>query len=265
MTPSIATSPKVNYLCSMNKQDTEWFADWFDTPYYHTLYKNRDLTEADGFIRRLVATLHLPSDARVLDLACGKGRHSVTLSSCGFDVLGVDLSANSIAEARKNESSRLRFAVHDMREVIPNVQFQAIFNVFTSFGYFDSLDDNCRVLHAIREMLEVDGILVIDFMNAVRVVQTLVERESKEVDGICFEITRRFDGTHIYKDIRFEADGRQHAFSERVQALTLADFVALLEGVNFEILRTFGDFDLNPYTEHSSDRLIIVAHLKAWN
>lgn len=249
----------------MDKQDTEWFTDWFDTSYYHTLYKNRDLTEADGFIRRLVSTLNLPADAKVLDLACGKGRHSVTLSSCGFDVLGVDLSSNSIAEAQKSATSRLRFAVHDMREVIPNAQFQAIFNVFTSFGYFDSLEDNNRVLQAIRAMLVVDGILVIDFMNAVRVVNTLVERETKEVDGICFDITRRFDGMHIYKEIRFDADGKQHTYTERVQALGLTDFVTLLEGANFEILRTFGDFDLNHYDENSSDRLIIVAHLKAWN
>ena len=259
------TSPKVIYLCSMNKQGTEWFADWFDTPYYHTLYKNRDFTEAEGFIRRLVAGLNLPKGAQVLDLACGKGRHSVTLSTCGFDVLGVDLSANSIAEAKKNESEGLRFAVHDMREVIPNECFHAIFNLFTSFGYFDSLEENNRVMHSIREMLGAEGILVIDFMNSTRIVSELVERETKEVDGIHFQIERRYDGTHIFKDIRFEADGKKHAYLERVQALQLADFVALLEGVNFEILRTFGDFELNAYDEDSSERLIIIAQLQPWN
>lgn len=249
----------------MNKQGTEWFADWFDTPYYHTLYKNRDVTEAEGFMSRLVTSLNLPSRAKVLDLACGKGRHSVTLSNFGFDVLGVDLSPNSIAEAKTNEAEGLRFAVHDMREVIPNERFHAVFNLFTSFGYFDSLEDNNRVMHAIREMLRDQGILVIDFMNSTRTVNELMERESKEVDGILFQISRRYDGTHIYKDIYFEADGKNHSYTERVQALRLEDFVALLEGVNFEILRTFGDFDLNAYDEHSSERLIIIAQLRPWN
>lgn len=259
------SSSKVIYLCLMKMQDTEWFADWFDTTYYHTLYKNRDFTEAEGFIRRLVALLDLPEKSSVLDLACGKGRHSVTLSSCGFDVLGVDLSANSIAEARKSEKKGLRFAVHDMREVIPMERFEAVFNLFTSFGYFDSLEDNSRVVRSIREMLNPDGILVIDFMNATRIVMELVENETKTVDGIQFHITRRFDGTHIFKDIRFDADGRSHAYTERVQALSLVDFVALLEGLNFEILRTFGDFELHAFDENSSDRLIIIAQLQPWN
>lgn len=259
------TSLKVIYLCFMNMQDTEWFADWFDTSYYHTLYKNRDFTEAEGFIQRLVDTLDLPKKSSVLDLACGKGRHSVTLSNCGFDVLGVDLSANSIAEAKKFETEGLSFEVHDMREAIPNRTFNAVFNLFTSFGYFDSLNDNLRVIQSIRTMLKDQGILVIDFMNAVRIVNELVEKELKHVDGIDFHIERRYDGTHIFKEIRFDADNQHHSYMERVQALTLNDFVALLEGVDFEILRTFGDFQLNSFEESSSDRLIIIAQLKSWD
>lgn len=246
----------------MKNLGKEWFADWFDTSYYHILYKNRDLTEAKQFIERLTDRLSLDKNARVLDLACGKGRHAVTLSECGFDVLGVDLSPNSIGEAKSFENDSLKFAVHDMREVIPNEQFDGIFNLFTSFGYFDSISDNQKVVDSIAKMLRPKGSLVIDFMNAHRVVSNLVEKESKIVDGITFNIQRRFDGTHIFKEINFEADGSNHSYTERVQALKEEDFIALLTSANFEILDIFGNFNLEKFEENESDRLIIIAQLK---
>lgn len=246
----------------MKMQGKEWFADWFDTSYYHTLYKNRDMTEAEQFIRRLVDQLPLEKGARVLDLACGKGRHAVTLSECDFNVLGVDLSPNSIKNANKFENDTLKFAIHDMREVIPNEQFDGIFNLFTSFGYFDSIADNQRMVDSIAKMLRPNGLLVIDFMNAHRVVSNLVETESKTVDGITFDIQRRFDGTHIFKDINFDADGKNHSYTERVQGLKKNDFVSLLSNANFEILHSFGNFNLDEFEENSSDRLIIIAQLK---
>ena len=78
----------------------EWFEEWFDTSYYHTLYKHRNDEEAAQFIERIVAELPLKTGAHVLDLACGKGRHSITLNKLGFNVLGVDLAANSIDKAQ---------------------------------------------------------------------------------------------------------------------------------------------------------------------
>ncbi|MDG1332144.1 MAG: class I SAM-dependent methyltransferase [Crocinitomicaceae bacterium] len=246
----------------MKMQGKEWFADWFDTTYYHTLYKNRDVSEAKQFIQRLIHHLPLEKNDRVLDLACGKGRHAVTLSECGFSVLGVDLSANSISEARRFENDSLKFAVHDMREVIPNEEFDGVFNLFTSFGYFDSIDENQRAVDSIAKMLKPKGTLVIDFMNVQQVVANLVKSENKSVDGITFNIERKFDGTHIFKHIRFNADGQDHSFTERVQALTLEDFSSMLDAANLKILDSFGDFDLNPFEETSSDRLIIIAQLK---
>lgn len=237
----------------------EWFADWFDTSYYHILYKNRNDQEAERFISKLVNNLHLPPMSTVLDLACGKGRHSVTLNKLGYDVLGVDLSPQSIAHASKMASQHLQFAVQDMREPIPGKSFDAVFNLFTSFGYFDAIDDNQRVIKSVKRMLKPQGLLIIDFMNARQVIDALVEDEQKTIEGITFNIQREYNGTHIIKHIRFEDNSREFSYTERVQALQLADFRSLLEDENFQILRTFGDFDLQPYQEESSERLIIIA------
>lgn len=237
----------------------EWFAEWFDTSYYHSLYKDRDDLEASEFISRLMDFLKLEKASEVLDLACGKGRHSVTLNKLGYHVLGADLSPNSIEKAKVHEKDSLKFTVHDMREIIHDKKFKAVFNLFTSFGYFDNFLDNKKVIHSIHQMLEKDGYLVIDFMNSRKVIDHLVKQEAKQVDGITYHLERRYDGDHIFKDIRFEDKGKSFHFTERVQALLLTDFEKLLIEGGFEIIRTFGDFFLNEFNETTSDRLIIIA------
>lgn len=238
---------------------TEWFETWFDTNYYHTLYKHRDETEAERFISNLLEHLNLKDGARCLDLACGKGRHSLFLNKNNLNVTGLDLSSNSIEQAKSMENDTLKFDVHDMREVYHSEEFDTILNLFTSFGYFDSNEENLKVLKSVHEMLKDNGVLVIDFLNAKKAISNLVSSEEKEIDGINFEIARSYDGNHIHKNIQFVDEGKEFHFSERVQALVKKDFEYLLEKSGFCIENVFGDFDLSPFNESTSNRLIIIA------
>ena len=242
-------------------QKKEWFAEWFDTPYYHILYKNRDNHEARVFIKSLVGLLQLPEASSVLDLACGKGRHSITLNEFGYKVLGVDLSAQSIAHANQFSNSSLSFAVQDMREPIQSKRFDAVFNLFTSFGYFSSKHENEKVCQAIAQMLNAGGKLVIDFMNSQKVIQNLVPSELKKVQDIEFDIKRIYSGTHIIKQISFQDKGQKFEFQEQVQAIDLSMFKELLAPY-FTIDSVFGSFELNEYIASESDRLIIIATRK---
>lgn len=241
-------------LSSDNTQN--WFASWFDTPYYHILYKDRDYEEAQLFMDNITEYLNLPDDAKILDLACGKGRHSIYLSKLGYDVTGADLSANSIAEASKHANEKLHFVVHDMREPM-NEKFDAIFNLFTSFGYFDDDNDNIRTLKAICASLSEYGFGVIDFMNVNRVIKNLVPEETKTVDGIDFHIKRYYLDDHIYKEIRFQDNGKDFKFVEKVKALTLADFEQMMEEAGIHLLDVFGDYKLRKYNA-DSERLIMM-------
>lgn len=246
-------------ILSMSKK--EWFEDWFDTGYYHLLYQNRDEQEAERFIQNLLDHLNLPSGSKLLDLACGKGRHAKYLSEFGHNVLGVDLSPNSISLANKWSNERLRFQTHDMREVLKDEHFDAVFNLFTSFGYFDHESENKRVCDSISVMLKPGATVLIDFMNASKVIQNLVPSESKIIDGITFQIRRTYDGNHIFKYIDVTENNQVSHFMERVQALKLSDFRSLLAD-KFEIVNTFGSYDLSPFDEATSDRLILQARLK---
>ena len=113
---------------------TEWFESWFDSPYYHVLYKNRDFSEAELFIDKLIQLIEPTKASRVLDLACGKGRHSIYLNKKGFDVTGIDLSEKSIACAKTAENETLHFYMHDMRKLFRTNYFDVVLNLFTSFG-----------------------------------------------------------------------------------------------------------------------------------
>ncbi len=241
--------------------EKDWFVDWFNTSYYHILYQNRNESEAKEFIINLMNHLRLNSTSKILDLACGKGRHSKTLNELGFEVLGVDLSENSIKEAQKWSSDSLSFQVHDMRNKIPNRQFNAIFNLFTSFGYFDTFKENQLVCEAMFQMLEPGGKLVIDFMNVYKVIHSLVIKEEKIIDEVDFKISRNYDDSHIFKHIKFSDKGNDFQFTERVQILRLEDFQSLLEPY-FIIEDIFGSLDLKPFILEKSDRLIIIASRK---
>jgi SAM-dependent methyltransferase len=241
----------------MEKEIGNWYASWFDTPYYHILYKDRDYEEAGKFMTQLTQFLGLQPGAEILDLACGKGRHSKFLRTLGYVVTGVDLSPASIAYAKQFESDNLKFEVHDMCLPYPK-KFDAVLNLFTSFGYFEKEEDNLRTIRAIKAELKKGGYGVIDFLNSEYVAAHLVPNEIKTVEDIDFYIHRYIKDGYIFKDIRFSHEGERHFFTERVKALTLSNFVAYFEEAGVTLQHCFGDYELNEFDAQHSERLILV-------
>ncbi|AUS06498.1 class I SAM-dependent methyltransferase [Pseudotamlana carrageenivorans] len=241
----------------MTNNTTTWFTSWFDTPFYHILYKDRNDREAHAFMDTLTNYLNLPENGKILDLACGKGRHSRYLNKIGYDVTGVDLSENSIKFAKQFENHRLKFEKHDMSKPY-HKQFDAVFNLFTSFGYFEDDADNLKTIEAIKQNLNEFGFGVIDFMNSEYVINNLVLEETKVVDGIEFHLKRFVEDQYVVKDITFTVDEKVYHFQERVRAFTLAEFEALFEQAEVYLLDVFGDYKLNKFSPKSSERLIMI-------
>lgn len=241
----------------MIEDKTTWFASWFDTRFYHMLYQDRGDAEAQLFMDNLTNYLNLPIDGTILDLACGKGRHSRYLNKIGYDVTGIDLSENSIAYAKQFENHRLHFEVHNMCVPYPK-QFDAVFNMFTSFGYFEDDADNLNTIKAIKANLNDTGFGVIDFMNTEYVIANLVPEDNKTVDDITFNQKRYVEDGYIIKDISFKADEIVYNFTERVKAFSLADFEALFKAANVHLLDVFGDYKLRKFDAKSSERLVMI-------
>ncbi|MFM7023369.1 MAG: class I SAM-dependent methyltransferase [Flavobacteriales bacterium] len=236
----------------------EWFESWFNTPYYHALYSSRNNEEASFFIHQLLPHLRLPEKSKILDVGCGKGRHAFTINQMGFDVVGFDLSEESIKEAKKLENEHLKFYTHDMRQLFSANYFDCALNLFTSFGYFEHERDNIKTLKAINRGLKPKGKLVIDFLNAGKVRRNMQASDSKTIAGIQYNISKHIENERIIKEIRFNDKGRNFLYAEKVQLLTINDFQRILTLSGFSIQETFGSYNLEPFTEES-DRLIILA------
>lgn len=234
-----------------------WFSSWFDTPYYHILYKDRNDTEAHAFMETLTNYLNIPENGTILDLACGRGRHARYLNKIGYDVTGVDLSESSIAFAKKFENHRLKFEVHNMCEPY-HKKFDAVFNLFTSFGYFDDDADNLKTIKAIKANLNEFGFGVIDFMNSEFVIDSLVPEEVKTVDDITFNLKRYVEAGYIIKDIKFTIEGNLYHYQERVRAFTLNDFEDLFKKADVHLLDVFGDYNLRKFSSKTSERLVMI-------
>jgi 2-polyprenyl-3-methyl-5-hydroxy-6-metoxy-1,4-benzoquinol methylase len=238
--------------------DLQWFVKWFNSPYYHILYQNRSLTEAEDFIKKITQNLKLQQNSKLLDLACGKGRHAITLNKLGFDVLGIDLSEESIKYAKQFENDTLKFECHDMREVYHTNEFDGIFNLFTSFGYFENYNDNFEVFKAVKTQLKEHGTFVLDYLNAEKVVSGMIPYEEKTIDNIVFKLTKSIENGFIKKEIDFEDKGESYHFEEFVRLIYLKDFEEIYKKEGFELENVFGNYNLDEYDEKTSDRLILV-------
>lgn len=241
----------------MTKHTKNWYASWFDTPFYHILYKDRDHTEAERFMYNLTEYLNIPEQGKILDLACGKGRHAIYLNQIGYDVIGADLSENSINHAKQFENDTLHFKVHNMCQPFGET-FDAVFNLFTSFGYFENEADNLATIKAIKANLNDSGFGVIDFLNTDFVIENLVAEDIKTVDGINFLQKRRVENGYIIKDISFTFEEEDYQFQERVKAFSLTDFEALFEQAGVYLLDVFGDYKLTKFHKKTSERLVMV-------
>ncbi len=240
----------------------EWFGEWFNSPYYHILYQHRDEKEAKSFIDQLISYFHFKPTDRILDLACGKGRHAIYLNKKGFDVTGLDLSPKNIDFASKFENDRLKFYVHDMRFPWKGEPFDYILNLFTSFGYFETKGENQQAINAITQNLKENGRLLIDFLNPYTVINNLVPEETKLIKGIVFNIKKYLEGEYIVKEISFTDRGEHYHFYEKVKAIRRVKFMEYFKNAGLELVDLFSEYDLQPYIAEKSTRMIFVLKKK---
>ena len=240
----------------------EWFSSWFDTPYYHTLYKNRDYEEASLFIDNVSNFLTIKHSTVCWDLCCGKGRHSIYLNKKGFRVIGTDLSEQSICEANESANETLEFYQHDMRKLFRTNYFEVVFNLFTSFGYFEKREDDLHVFDSVQKALKSNGLFVFDYLNSEYVKSRMVEWDSKTIDGITFNISKKIENNTIIKSIDFTDKGESFHFEERVKLFDKTYFEDLAKECNLTILNTFGNYQLQEFDVNISPRLILVLQKK---
>ncbi len=239
-----------------------WFEDWFDSPLYEKLYAYRNEEEAALLANLIEKEMPPERYPKVLDLGCGRGRHSLTLAARGYRMTGIDLSPEAIKTAKKKAEERgltnVTFQTQDMRDPV-NDSFNAVVNLFTTFGYFLDDEENIRVLASVNTMLKPGGLLLIDFLNASLVKKTLTPEEDGHYDGIHFHVRRYIEDGMVFKDIRFSGETLSEPveYRERVKLYDPEWFTAQFEKMGFSLTKTWGDYRGSDFDRESSPRLIM--------
>jgi len=239
-----------------------WYRTWFGTSYYKLLYGHRDQDDAHVWVRMILDKLKLVGGAEVLDMACGRGRHARWFMEAGCRVTGIDISPESIADARKAVPGGA-FVVHDIREPFATERYDLVVCLFTSLGYFETPGDDQRAMAAAASALRPGGWFVLDFMNSAKVLRDLVAEECVQAEGVRFTITRSVEQGQIVKRIGADDHGEMHRFEERVTALMPAQLETLIVAAGLVVRdRTDGPVP-NPFDPERSERLVIWAQRPA--
>jgi SAM-dependent methyltransferase len=235
---------------------TEWFERWFGEEYLH-VYLHRDEEEAERLVALLAARGWIAPGERVLDLACGGGRHAEALRRRGARVTGLDLSVLLLGAAQRRGGCC--FVRGDMRSLpFADGAFDVVVNLFTSFGYFVRDGEHQRVLRAVTRVLRRGGRFVLDYLNATVVRGALVPHDERAFGDAVVVQERSIspDGRFVEKSIHLSDDSR--TFTERVRLYERGELERMEREVGLRPVEALGDYDGGPH-DARSPRLILMA------
>ncbi len=243
---------------------SDWWRDVFDRPTFFELYERSDTELAVTQVDHVVRLLDLRAPARILDVPCGYGRHSIELARRGYQVTGVDISEVQIARARKKAAgagARAQFVIGDARALPVAGLFDAAINMFLSFGYFATDEENEAMLRGIARVLCRGGRLLIDFWNReheIRLFQpTIIEERDddiREVEEWSFDpLAGRLNWTNT---VVFP-DGRRESWDHSIRAFTVAEVRKMLEAAGMTVVAIYGGLGGEPYTMDSESAIFV--------
>ncbi len=209
----------------------EWFKDWFASDEYLNVYSHRNKKDADSLLKLILTNISIPPNASILDSACGNGRHSESLSKLGYNVFGFDLSKTLLQIAQKNKlanNSAVKYFCSDIRNIPINKPFDVILNLFTSFGYFNRVEEN------------------------------LVKSSEKILGAKKIVEQRKIKEGRVEKEILIKDDKFSHRYFESVQLYSIQEILTMFKHFGFNPINKFGNFSGDVFDENNSERMIII-------
>lgn len=249
--------------------ESPWYVQAFDETYLR-VYAHRTDAEAEARADGIVKLLEAGAGDRLLDVACGEGRYSRAMVRRGLRVAGLDLSRDLLQSAKERSPllpGTPDYFRGDIRRLPFANQFEAAISMFTSFGYFDSRDDDLAVFRGVARALVRGGRFLIDYLNAHQVRQGLVPEESQDIGNFTLHIRRHIEedapagpvvvkGVEIVDDITGAVENR---FEERVRLYTPAEIDSLLADAGMRpVGYVMADTDGSPWS-YAADRTVRLA------
>lgn len=246
---------------------TSWYEEWFNSEYYLKLYSHRNDVEAEAcidIIQRATQLHPSPNEPyRVLDIASGPGRHAISFAKRGFAVTAVDLSTTLLRHAHaqaQKEEAQVKFLQLDMRSMDFHEEFDLAVQLFSSFGYFPTVEEDASILQGARRSLRNVGYYAIDLMNPHVLAKTLVPKSMRKIDGNIKVIEEReIVGDRVEKTITIPVDGEKKQFHESVRLYRPEQIERLLREAGFLPTHWYGDYAGLPFDPERSRRMIIIS------
>ncbi|WP_202078626.1 class I SAM-dependent methyltransferase [Caldalkalibacillus salinus] len=239
-----------------------WYIESFREDYLK-IYAHRTDEAARLEVEQIISLLNMKTGTNVLDLCCGNGRHSRALAQKGFKVTGLDLSEVLLQDAReKSKDTDVTYIHGDVRHLPFTQSFDYVLNLFTSFGYFEEMEENKKVFDSIKQSLKPEGQYLIDFLNPEYVKANLVPESFRKVGDIQVTENRRIEKQKVIKDITVQDGSNLRYYQEQVNLFHLDDMCDMLSSCHLEVTDIYGQLDREPYNEVHSPRMIIVGRSK---
>lgn len=239
----------------------KWYYDWFNTYEYLEVYKHRNEQDAELHINFILSEINLQPNSKILDMACGAGRHSIVLAKKGYKVTGIDFSDTLLAEAVKDAASEkldIKFIKSDIRNFSIDERFDLILNLFTSFGYFEKDEENFSVFLKAFEFLNKSGFFVLDFFNKNYLLRNLIPVTEEKHNNKQIIQKRFVRKGRIEKIIEIIDKNGKKTFNESVKLYSAEQLKNKLLEIGFEIVSLFGDFDGSIFDIDNSPRFIAI-------
>ncbi len=240
----------------------EWFEDWFNTEEYLYVYSHRNEEDAKNFFDLITKNILIEKSSKVLDLACGAGRHSILFAKNGFDVTAVDISENLLNVASltaKELGLNINFIKSDLRKLHLTQKFHLIINLFTSFGYFENDDENGEVIKIVSQHLVDNGYFILDFFNITYLKNNLIPISYDKIKEGIIKQERVIKEDRIVKKIIITRKGIEKSYYESVRAYTKEELLSIFDNHGLKVKCICGDYLGNDFEEESSPRIIIIA------
>lgn len=243
------------------KQD--WWRTYFDAGYVREYEPLFDLTEDRRQVARLIELLELPAGARILDVPCGQGRHAHLLAEAGYDVDGLDLSDHLLGLAKKRGTGRaLRYRRGDMRRLPAawSGRFDAVLNLFSSFGFFADARDDARVIRECARVLKPGGVMIWQGGSRDGVMAKFLESDWWTArDGTVIAQDRSFDPLSGFLTIQSTWQGKRKTEKRehRIRLYTPTRLAELMLDAGLVVEQAWESFTEEPLTRLSSEMLLL--------
>jgi len=246
------------------KKQSWYEQDDFWETFAPALFTTERILSAKQEAGQIVSLLKSQPGANICDLCCGVGRHSLELARLKYCVTGVDRTGLYIEQAKRKADEQglnIRFVQEDMRSFCEPNAFDAVINVFTSFGFFEDPADDKQVLENVYKSLKEGGEFLIDIMGKEVLARIFQEKRWWEEDGVIVleeaKLTEDFSSVDSRWIIITEGGRDEYRFSLRLYSA--AELCELLKSCGFVKVKVYGDLSGSPY-DQTAKRLVITAH-----